>query len=148
MVIFSAGVQKVGIDETKDSLRNAREQGEFTANIVSETMADPMNISTTHFAAGVDEFEKAGLTKSPGRTVACPFLAEAPASLECKVWKILELPGNAYHLVIGTVTGVHINDAMIRNGRYDVTQARHLARLGYRDYTAVREVFELQRPDH
>lgn len=147
MVAFSAQSKKFGFDEPKDTLLNAREQGEFTINIVSNELKDAMNVSTTHFAAGVDEFEKAGLKKAPGKTVACPFVAETPAALECKTWQITELPGGAYVLVIGEVTGVHINDAMIKDGRYDVTRAKHLARLGYRDYALVEDVFELSRPD-
>jgi hypothetical protein len=45
------------------------------------------------------------------------------------------------------VTGVHIRDEALVEGRYDVTTFGALARMGYRDYTTVREVFELVRPD-
>ena len=51
-------------------------------------------------------------------------------------------------MVIGEVTGIHIDDAVVRDGRFDVTAFQTLARLGYRDYTTVEKVFELQRPDH
>lgn len=147
MVMFASQSRKFGYDTAKDSARNAREQGEFTVNIVGHTLTGQMNISTEHFDYGVDEFEKAGLTKAPGRSVKCPYVAESPAALECKTYKIVDLPGGAYELIIGEVTGVHIDDAMIRDGRYDVTQARHIARLGYRDYAQIDDVFELSRPD-
>ena len=73
-------------------------------------------------------------------------MAEAPAALECRVWRIIELPGEANHLVLGEVVGVHIDDAVLRDGKVDVTLYQPLARLGYRDYSAVREVFALNRP--
>jgi flavin reductase (DIM6/NTAB) family NADH-FMN oxidoreductase RutF len=49
-------------------------------------------------------------------------------------------------LVVGQVVGVHIDDACIRQGRFDTAAARPVARCGYRDYAAVAEVFEALRP--
>ncbi len=88
----------------------------------------------------------AGLTPAPSRQVAPPRVAEAPAALECRVWRILDLPGKANHLVIAEVVGVHIDDAVIADGKVDVTRYQPVARLGYRDYAAVREVFQMTRP--
>jgi len=58
----------------------------------------------------------------------------------------VELPGEDNALVIGEVTGVHIDEAVLREGQVDVTLYKPLARLGYRDYSAVGEVFPLTRP--
>ncbi len=49
-------------------------------------------------------------------------------------------------MVIGEVVGIHINMDHIKNGIFDVTSYQPLARLGYRDYTAVTEVFPIDRP--
>ena len=68
-------------------------------------------------------------------------------SLECKLWKILDLPGGNDFMAIGEVTGIHIDPAMIRDGRYDVTLVKPLARLGYRDYAVVEDLIALARPD-
>jgi len=147
MVMFASQTKKHGFETAKDSARNAAEQGEFTVNIVGHTLKAEMNISTEHFDYGVDEFEKAGLTKRAGETVKCPYVGEAPAALECKTYKVVDLPGGNYEMIIGEVTGVHIRDEMLRDGRYDVTLARHVARLGYRDYAQIDDIFELARPD-
>ena len=40
-----------------------------------------------------------------------------------------------------------MRDECLVDGRFDVTTFQPLARLGYRDYAVVREVFELKRPD-
>ena len=49
--------------------------------------------------------------------------------------------------IIGEVTGIHLRDDCLRDGRFDVTAFHPVARLGYRDYTIVREVITLDRPD-
>jgi flavin reductase (DIM6/NTAB) family NADH-FMN oxidoreductase RutF len=49
--------------------------------------------------------------------------------------------------VIGEVTGVHLRDDCVVDGIFDVTKYQPLARLGYRDYAKVSEVFSLARPD-
>jgi flavin reductase (DIM6/NTAB) family NADH-FMN oxidoreductase RutF len=49
--------------------------------------------------------------------------------------------------VIGEVTGIHMRDDCIVDGKFDSTRFTPLARMGYREYTLVREVFELSRPD-
>ena len=73
-------------------------------------------------------------------------MANAPATLECKLTQIVTLPGAANFAVFGEVIGVHIRDNCLVDGMFDVTTFHQLARLGYRDYTAVRDVFSLNRP--
>ena len=145
MVGFSADGSKAGLDEAKDSPSIIRETGEFCVNIVSYALRDAMNISSGNYPRGQDEFELAGLTKGRSQIVAAPYVAESPAALECKLFEMVDLPGS-YTLIIGRVVGVHINDAYIRDGLLDVTSYQPLARLGYRDYSAVKEVFPLNRP--
>jgi flavin reductase (DIM6/NTAB) family NADH-FMN oxidoreductase RutF len=147
MVLYSSTGHKVGTEgERKDTAANIRATEEFVVNVVPFALRDAMNRSSAPLAAGTDEFAAAGLTPAPSREVAPPRVAEAPAALECRVWRIVELPGEANILVIGTVVGIHIDDAVIRDGQVDVTLYAPLARLGYRDYAAVHEVFELVRP--
>jgi len=50
-------------------------------------------------------------------------------------------------MVIGEVTGVHLRDDCLKDGVFDVTTYQPLARLGYRDYTRVSDLFSLKRPD-
>ena len=47
---------------------------------------------------------------------------------------------------VENVIGVHIDEAMLRDGIFDVLRFNPLARLGYRDYAAVTEIFSLNRP--
>lgn len=145
MVMFSATGTKEGRDEIKDSVANLRDSGEFVVNLVGEAQRDAMNVSSGIYARGDDEFERAGLEKLPGETVAAPRVKGAPGALECRLWREIELPGGNI-VMIGTVTGIHIDDAFLKDGILDVTAFRPLARLGYRDYAVVDSVFALNRP--
>ena len=131
---------------TKDSLANIRETGVFAVNIVAEAAKEKMNLTSGPWARGEDEFALAGVAKADCATVDCPRVADAPATLECRVVEIIALKGADNHMVLGEVTGVHIREDCLVDGRFDVTRFRPLARLGYRDYAVVREVFEMKRP--
>ena len=59
---------------------------------------------------------------------------------------MIDLLGPGNHLILGEVIGVHLRDDCLVDGRFDVTRFQPVARLGYRDYAVVREVFEMTRP--
>lgn len=146
MVMFSSSGGKEDRDDSKDSVSNIRETGEFVCNIVSYDLREAMNATSGGYAAGQDEFEVAGLEKAACEVVRPPRVAAAPAALECKVFKIVPLIAPHSVMVIGEVVGVHIDEAMLRDGIFDVLRYKPLSRLGYMDYAAVTETFPLKRP--
>ena len=144
IVMFSSGGRK-------DSLVNAEETGEFVCNIVTETFAQAMNISSASVAPDVNEFDLAGLAMEASQVVRPPRVKGIPSALECKVTSIHRLAGidgqpGPYTMVLGEVVGVHVDPAIIRDGRINSTEFRLLARLGYMDYAVVDRVFALERP--
>ena len=147
-VMFSSTGQKEDVDGTKDSVANIRETGVFCVNIVEYAARDAMNLSSATLPHGTDEFEHAGIEKAPCDLIDCSRVANAPANLECRMTQIVKLEGAVNYVVFGEVVGVHLRDDCIDDdGRFDITRYVPLSRLGYRDYTAVREVFEIIRPD-
>ncbi|WP_204115109.1 flavin reductase family protein [Shimia biformata] len=146
-VMFASTSAKPDQDGTKDSVANIRETGVFCINVVEQSARDAMNISSGAYDKDVDEFARAGLSVAECQTITCPRIADAPASLECKLTQIVQLPGEANFVVHGEVTGVHIRPDTLRDGRFDVTTFQPLSRLGYRDYAVVENVFTLTRPD-
>ena len=51
------------------------------------------------------------------------------------------------HLVVGQVIGVHLDEAVIEDGRVLTAKLQPVARCGYREeYTVVRELFAMWRP--
>ena len=73
-------------------------------------------------------------------------MANAPAALECRLTQMVDLEGEANYAVFGEVTGIYLRDDCLVEGRFDVTTFKPLARLGYRDYAVVEELFSLTRP--
>jgi flavin reductase (DIM6/NTAB) family NADH-FMN oxidoreductase RutF len=145
-VMFASTAAKEDRGDTKDSVANIRETGVFCANIVEYAMRDVMNDTSGPYAREVDEFDHAGIERAPCETIACSRVAGAPASLECKLTEIVKLPGKANFAVFGEVIGVHLRDDCVVDGRFDVLTFQPVARLGYRDYTRVTELFSMTRP--
>ncbi len=146
MIMFAESGPKPDIEGSKDSVRNIQETGEFCVNIVSDALKDAMNITSAHLPYGTDEFVDAGLEKGVPQVTKAPFVAASPVAMECKLHQIVPLLGNGT-MVIGEVVGIHIQDQHIKDGVLDVTSYAPLARLGYRDYTSVTDVFSLNRPE-
>ncbi|MBV7396650.1 flavin reductase family protein [Mameliella sediminis] len=145
-VMFASTSAKPDRADTKDSVAQIRDTGVFCVNVVEYAMRDAMNASSAAFGKEVDEFEAAGIEKIACETIDCARVAGAPANLECKLTQIVQLPGEANFAVFGEVTGVHIRDNCLKDGIFDVLSFNPLSRMGYRDYTVVREKFSLKRP--
>ncbi|MCB1334875.1 MAG: flavin reductase family protein [Roseivivax sp.] len=145
-VMFASTSNKPDRGDTKDSVAQIRETGVFCVNIVEYAMKDAMNLTSGPWEASVDEFTKAGIARAECQTIACSRVANAPANLECRLTQIVPLEGQNNFAVFGEVTGVHMRDDCLKDGRFDVLAFNPLSRLGYRDYAVVREVFSLNRP--
>ena len=145
--MFASTGVKDDVSDTKDSVANIRETGVFCVNIVEYAARDAMNLSSATLPHKVDEFAHAGVEKSECDVINCARVGGAPASLECRMTQIVQIEGKANYAVFGEVIGVHLRDDCVVDGRFDVTQYQPLSRLGYRDYSVVREVFEIIRPD-
>ena len=146
-VMFASTAAKPDRGDTKDSVANIRETGVFCVNIVEYAMRDVMNASSATLPAEVDEFVHAGIDQAQCKEIDCARVADAPATLECRMTQIVKVKGEHNFVVFGEVVGVHIRNNALVDGRFDVTTFQPLSRMGYRDYTRVSEVFELTRPD-
>ena len=145
-VMFASTSSKPDRGDTKDSVSNIRDTGVFCVNVVEYAMRDVMNVSSGPWPREVDEFEKAGVERVACETIACSRVVNAPANLECKLTQIVTLEGAANFAVFGEVVGIHLRDDCLVDGMFDVTTFNPLARLGYRDYTKVSDLFSLKRP--
>lgn len=145
-VIFASTSAKADRAGGKDSLSQAREAGVFAVSLPRLSHLATMNATSASAPAGVDEFALAGVAKAECDTIDCPRVADALATLECRLVQVVTLPGEANSLVIGQVTGVHIADDCLRDGIVIAPEGGWLARMGYRDYAAITETFTLKRP--
>ena len=140
-------MQVIFAGDRKDSLSNIEESGVFATNVVSQALWHQMNATSARLPRGTDEFLAAGVQKAECRTIDCPRVALSPATLECRLDQVVTLASGTDFLVIGTVTGVHLDDACLTDGYLDVTKSRPMARLGYKDYAVVTKALPLDRPD-
>ena len=124
-VMFASTSLKEDREDTKDSVGNIRETGVFSINVVSLAHRDIMNKSSGSFAREEDEFALSGAEKGECTTINCPRVIDAPATLECKLTQIVRLPGEANYSVFGEVTGVHMRDDCLKDGRFDVELFQH-----------------------
>ncbi|MBB5369304.1 MULTISPECIES: flavin reductase family protein [unclassified Janthinobacterium] len=138
----------------KDSLNNIEQTGEFVWNLATRPLAEAMNLSSVAAPPDINEFELAGLTPVPGRMVKVPRVAESPVAFECRCSQILQLASAdgdeiATWLVLGEVIGVHIDQALLKNGSYDTAGAHPILRGGGpADYFEVSQesLFQMYRP--
>ena len=83
-VLFCPSV-RIEDRQQKDSLRNARATGEFVVNIVTEDLAEAMNLTSTDLTAEVNEFEISSLRTSPSTVVRPPRVSASPIHYEYKL---------------------------------------------------------------
>jgi len=133
---------------TKDTLNNVRHTEEFVVNIVTEAIADAMNLTATELPADVDEFDFAGLEQAPSVVVKPPRVAASPIHFECKLSQIIEFgtePGSG-SLVIGRVVHIHVDERVqIGEDKIDLDALKPIGRLAGTAYTRVTDVFDLIR---
>lgn len=135
-------------DPRKDTLRNIVETREFVVNIVTEAIAERMNVTSGEYPPEVDEFELSGLTPVPSDLVRAPRVAESPVNMECRLYltmEISELPGGG-NLVLGEVLRFHVDDAYFDDYRIDPARLQAVGRMSGNLYTRTADLFEMIRP--
>lgn len=149
MVMFAANQQPDG--RRKDTVVNAETTGYFVWNMATWDLREAVNTSAADFPPGVDEFDRAGVTKLACVEAPGPRVAESPVHMECKYHSTSRLPGRGamgtVDVVFGEVVHIHIRDEVILpTGKLDIARIAPIARLGYYDYCVVRETFEMVIP--
>jgi flavin reductase (DIM6/NTAB) family NADH-FMN oxidoreductase RutF len=140
-VVVSVGLR--GDGTPKDTARNIESQGQFVVNLVTEELLHAMNISAADFPPDESELRAADLRSTPSVHVAVPRLTEAPASLECTLFKSQPLGTNT--LYIGQVVMFHVNDRFM-GPRLHVNGFAPIGRLGAPSaYCRTTDRFELPR---
>jgi flavin reductase (DIM6/NTAB) family NADH-FMN oxidoreductase RutF len=104
----------------KDTITNVRETGEFVTNLVTWDLRNQMNLSSIDAPYGTDEFELAGLEKAPSVMVKPPRVAASPASMECRLLRIVDIeptgPGETASNVRASGRSLHRRGRAFRYG--------------------------------
>ena len=126
----------------KDTARNIRRTGEFVVNVVTEDIAQKMNICATDFPAEMSEVELAGFTTVASGKVKVPRLAEAHAALECREYTTMEIGRS--RIILGRVVAVYVEDRYVDPaGPYILAEDLHsIGRMnGLGNYVRTRDAF-------
>jgi len=132
----------------KDTLLNIKQTREFVVNIVSHSLAQPMNRTSAPYPSRVNEFEAAGVSARQSTFVKPPCVADSLVNFECKLHQIIPLGSEpmAGNLVLGKVCNIHIHPDIVRNGEVDGETLDAVGRLWGNMYTTIRDCFEMERP--
>lgn len=130
----------------KDTTANVRRTGEFVVNLVSEEIAEAMNVCAIDFPPDIGELERARLTPSPSRDVAPPAIAEAPIALECRRTMMINVSIER-DLLVGEVLRVRARPGIIdpETLHVDIDAYRPVARLYGNLYATLHDRFSLKR---
>lgn len=132
----------------KDSVRNVRDTGEFVVHVVSRSLAEVANASSTDFPPELGEYDALGLPTVPSRRVAPPRLAAAQVSLECRSAgeRVFGDGPSQSVVVFGEVVWIAVADDLLAgDGLVDLRALAPVSRLGRSDWGEVGEVFALAR---
>lgn len=132
----------------KDSIRNLKYTGDFVVNVVTEELAEAMNLTAGEYSPDVDEFQLAKLTAVPSERVKAPRVRESPINMECKLLQTLEFGNAPTHntVAFGEVVYLHVRDDLLDNGRIDFLKLKPVGRLAGDLYTRSTDIFEIKRP--
>jgi len=135
----------------KDTYLNIKEVPEVVINVVTYSMVEQVNLASTEYPRGTDEFLKSGFTPVPSERVAPFRVKESPVQLECKVRQVIETsdrPGSA-NLVICEVLLIHVNKKLFDiKGIIDTRKLDLVGRLGADYYVRAsgKALFTVEKP--
>jgi flavin reductase (DIM6/NTAB) family NADH-FMN oxidoreductase RutF len=130
--------------EVKHTLKNIRRTGEFVVNLADEGTANAMHLTGTELPEADSEFSKYRLTPAPAKLVKHPRIAEAAASLECRVERRIAF-GPEREMVVGDILLIHARDGIIDplTKRISEQLYRPVGRLFAERYCTTRQRFNL-----
>jgi len=146
--VVGVGIGSHEPGRAKDTRRNIRETREFVVNLVSEEVAEAMNITAIEFEASVNELAEAQLKTLPSVRVKPPRIAISPVSMECALMQIVDLgPDNG--LVLGRVVAMHVRDDMVLDPAKNYIDTPRLKLIGRMHgtgwYARTSDLFKMDR---
>ena len=103
-----------------------KEEMQFTINLTTEDMARATDWCGVKSGRDFDKWKETGLTPVAGQQVTCPYVEEAPLSIECKVKEIIPL--GSHHMFLAEVVNVLADERYLdpESGAFDLGSARLL----------------------
>lgn len=133
----------------KDTASNILRSKEFVVNLVSENLAEAMNVTCIDAPADVSELHLAGLHSDPSIKIATPRIAQSPVAYECVLHSTIPLSAGQF-IIVGRAVHAHVNDELVLDAEAPLidTRAMHLigGMHGTKCYTRTSDLFSMDRP--
>jgi flavin reductase (DIM6/NTAB) family NADH-FMN oxidoreductase RutF len=145
-IMFSTGR---GHNTNKDTLNNVLETKQFVVNMVTEALAEQMNITAQSVPSEIDEFELAGVTPIASHKIKPMRVKESPITFECELvhhYFLEEHKHGGACVVIGRIVMMHFDDnVLLDNYKINLETYKPIARLAGSHYSKLGELFSVKR---
>lgn len=113
----------ISVRPERHSYQMIKDGMEFTINLTTESMARAVDWCGVKSGRDFDKWKESGLTPVAGVAVSCPYVAESPLNIECRVKTIMPL--GSHHLFIAEVVNVLADETLIdpETGAFDLASA-------------------------
>ncbi|EMA52604.1 MULTISPECIES: flavin reductase family protein [Halococcus] len=128
-----------------DTARNALDTEEFVVNVVTEPLAEAMNVTSATLPPEESEFDHASLERTASETVAPPRVAVAEVAFECELYESIDVGSNT--MVLGEVVSVYLDEDVTTDGKLDVEKLDAIGRLSGSYYCRTDGRFRMERPE-
>ena len=122
---------------------------EFVLNLVSESIAEAMNITCIDAPPGTNELELAKLKTASSVKVKPPRVSASPVAYECRFLTSLSL-GPDQAIIAGQIVHAYVEDRFVLDrtrGLVDTPQLKLIGGMhGAKWYARLPDLFEMERP--
>lgn len=138
-----------GNDTNKDTLNNVLSNGQFVVNMVTEELAEKMNLTSQSVASDVDEFELANLTPIASVKIKPMRVKESPITFECELvhhYFLENHKNGGACIIIGRIVMMHFaDDVLLDNFKINLENYKPITRLAGSNYAKLGELFSIKR---
>jgi flavin reductase (DIM6/NTAB) family NADH-FMN oxidoreductase RutF len=145
-LMFSVGRSN---DINKDTLNNVLNTKQFVVNMVTEDLAEKMNLTAQSVPAHVDEFALAHIDSIPSIKVKPLRVKESPITFECELvhhYFLEDHKNGGACIIIGRIVMMHFDESVLMdNYKINLESYKPIARLAGSNYAKIGEIFSVKR---
>jgi len=145
-LMFSVGRSN---DINKDTLNNVLNTKQFVVNMVTEALAEKMNLTAQSVPAHVDEFALAHIDSIPSIKVKPLRVKESPITFECELvhhYFLEDHKNGGACIIIGRIVMMHFDESvLVDNYKINLENYKPIARLAGSNYAKIGEIFSVKR---
>lgn len=133
----------------KDTAANVLATKEFVINLVSESIADAMNVTCIDAPPGKNELDLAKLRAVASVKVRPPRIADSPVAYECRFVTSLAF-GSNQAILVGEIVNGYVADQFVLDAKRGLVDTPSLKLIGgmhgAKWYARLSDRFEMERP--